>query len=43
MVEAITVEMQTFLLLCVLALPFVLIWVLIALLTVTIGNDTTRR
>ncbi len=35
--------MQTFLLICVLALPFVLLWVLIALLTITIGNDTTRR
>jgi hypothetical protein len=35
--------MHTFILLGVLALPFVLIWLLIAFLTVTIGRETTKR
>ena len=35
--------MHTFILLLVLAAPFVAIWVLIAVLTVIIGNETTKK
>jgi hypothetical protein len=34
--------MHTFLLLCVLALPFVLVWLLVAALTVIVGRETSK-
>jgi hypothetical protein len=35
--------MRSLILVCVLALPFVIVALLIALLTITIGNETNRR
>jgi hypothetical protein len=37
-----TRAMHTFLLLCVLALPFVLVWLVIAALTVIVGRETSK-
>jgi hypothetical protein len=34
--------MHTFLLLCVLALPFVLVWLLVAVLTMIVGRETSK-
>ena len=34
--------MHTFLLLCVLAMPFVLVWLLVAALTMVVGRETSK-